>query len=148
MQIKIPHFNKNRPQKKCFLWVLPRNSLQWRHFIEVAGLLSRFYKFLKKSHHTLFRGCLQKVSENSQNNVFNRVTFKQFELSNLLPISLDGFRLFTFLDNVRMRQYLSGKKLARDRNHNKRGKERNLTCICQRFWEKWMLIVLFLSRKY
>ena len=24
---------------------------------------------------------------------------------------IDGFRLFTFLDSVRMRQYLSGKKL-------------------------------------
>ena len=40
-----------------------------------------------------------------------------FALQNWILISLkpifhlDGFRLFTFLDNVRMRQFLSGKKL-------------------------------------
>ena len=27
LQSKIPCFNKNRPQQKCFLWVLSRNSL-------------------------------------------------------------------------------------------------------------------------
>ena len=37
---------------------------------------------------------------------------------------------------------------TRNRNHNKGGKEWNLACTFQKFWEKRMLIVFFLSKNY
>ena len=38
---------KQTPTKVFPVRVLPESSQWWRHFIEVTGLLSRFYKFLK-----------------------------------------------------------------------------------------------------
>ena len=66
---------------------LSGNSLQWRHFIQVTGLLAGFYKFLKTWCHILFGECLEKVSKKFKESVFSRVLLKQFEQSNLLPIT-------------------------------------------------------------
>ena len=54
---------------------------------------SRIYTLLKNKLYAFFRGCSEKtavlkVSANFQKNVFFRVTFNQFELSNLLPIAI------------------------------------------------------------
>ena len=53
LQSKIRYFNKNTATK-VFPVSFVRKQSKWRHFIKVAGLLSRFYKPLKGTRHKKF----------------------------------------------------------------------------------------------
>ena len=53
LQSKISYFNKT-PQQKVFPVTFVRKQSKLRHFIKVAGLLSRFYTALKGTRHKKF----------------------------------------------------------------------------------------------
>ena len=88
--LEFPASTKQTP-RKMFTGNMLRQDLQWSNFIQVTRLLSRILTLIKKITPCIFQGMfgktsVLKISEDCQKNVFGKVLFKQFELSNLSSI--------------------------------------------------------------
>ena len=73
-----------------------QESLEWSHFVEVTGLLSRIYAFLKTITSYIFQGmfgkncCFESLNFRRlyRRTSFSKDPFRQFELSNWSPATI------------------------------------------------------------